>query len=55
MRGTTVLPLFAWMLAFAVAAPAQISMSSAVDLALRNDPRIRMAQADVAKAQAALA
>ncbi len=36
-------------------AMAQISMTSAVDLALRNDPRLKMAQADVAKAQAALA
>ena len=34
---------------------AQLSMTSAVDLALRNDPRVKMAQADVAKAQAALA
>ena len=36
-------------------APAQISMTSAVDLALRSDPRVKMAQADVAKAQATLA
>jgi len=36
-------------------AAAQISMTSAVDLALRNDPRVKMAQADVAKAQGSLA
>lgn len=34
--------------------PAQISLSSAVDLALRSDPRIKLAQADVEKAQASL-
>ena len=39
----------------AVGASAQISLSSAVDLALRNDPRVSMAKADVAKAQATLA
>jgi outer membrane protein TolC len=31
---------------------AQISLSSAVDLALRNDPRVKVAQATVAKAEA---
>jgi outer membrane protein TolC len=44
--------------ALALAAPhasAQISLSTAVDLALRNDPKVKMAQADVAKAVAALA
>ncbi len=33
---------------------AQISLSTAVDLALRNSPKVRMAQADYAKAHAAL-
>ena len=33
---------------------AQISLSSAVDLALKNSPKVRMAEADVAKAQASL-
>lgn len=36
-------------------ASAQISLTSAVDLALRNSPKIRAAQADVDKARAALA
>ena len=36
-------------------ARAQISLSTVVDLALRNDPKVKMAEADVAKAQAALA
>lgn len=35
-------------------APAQVSLSSAVDLALRNSPKVKMAQADVAKAKAVL-
>jgi len=35
-------------------AGAQISLSSAVDLALRNDPKIKMARADVDKAKAML-
>ena len=39
------------MLAGATAA-AQVSLSAAVDLALRNDPRMKMAQADVLKARA---
>ncbi len=55
MRPMTTVALLAFLLVCAISAPAQISMSSAVDLALRNDPRVRMAQADVAKAQAALA
>jgi outer membrane protein TolC len=33
---------------------AQISLSSAVDLALKNDPKLKMAQADVDKARAGL-
>lgn len=36
----------------ASAARAQVSLSSAVDLALRNSPKVRMAQAEVAKAKA---
>ena len=35
-------------------AHAQISLSSAVSLALRNSPKVKMAEADVAKAQAGL-
>lgn len=38
----------------AVGARAQISLSSAVDLALRNDPRVKMSEAAVQKAQASL-
>lgn len=38
-----------------VRAPAQISFTSAVDLALRNSPRVRMAEAEVDRARAALA
>jgi outer membrane protein TolC len=34
---------------------AQISFTSAIDLALRNSPRVRMAEAEVARAHAALA
>jgi outer membrane protein TolC len=40
--------------AFAGGASAQISLSSAVDLALKNDPKVKMSEASVAKAQAAL-
>lgn len=45
-----------WLLlaACAAGASAQISLSSAVDLALKNDPKVRMSEASVAKAQAAL-
>lgn len=46
---------FVMLTAFVVGASAQISLSSAVDLALRNDPRVSMAKADVAKARAHLA
>jgi len=49
VAGSLVLPLLS------AQACAQISLSSAVDLALHNDPRIKMAQADVDKARAALA
>jgi outer membrane protein TolC len=38
-----------------VSAPAQISLTTAVDLALRNSPRVRIAIADVDKARAVLA
>jgi outer membrane protein TolC len=38
----------------ASSAHAQISFTTAIDLALRNNPRVLMAQADVAKASAAL-
>jgi outer membrane protein TolC len=41
-------------LAIAGSASAQISLGSAVDLALKNDPRVKMAQADVKKAEGAL-
>jgi outer membrane protein TolC len=50
-RLATVLTLLA---AFAVGASAQISLSSAVDLALRSDPRVKMSMTAVDKAQAAL-
>jgi len=52
MRLATGLAMLA---ALAGTARAQISMSSAVDLALRNDPRIKSAQAEVVKARADLA
>lgn len=42
-------------LAAATHARAQISLSTAVDLALRNDPRVLQAEADVTKARAAFA
>lgn len=45
---------FVMLAAFAAGASAQISLSSAVDLALRNDPRVKMSEAAVQKAQAAL-
>jgi outer membrane protein TolC len=43
------------LLCLALAAHAQISFTSAVDLALNDSPRVRMAQDDVVKARAALA
>lgn len=46
--------LAALMTVCAAAATAQISFGTAEGLALRNDPRVNAAQADVAKAQAAL-
>jgi len=54
-RKAAVLVAIGWMMAWASYASAQLSLSSAVDLALRNDPKVRMAQADVDKAKAALA
>ncbi len=41
-------------MAFSVSAAAQLSLTSAVDLAVRDAPTVQMAQADVDKAQAAL-
>jgi outer membrane protein TolC len=52
------LRLFVTSCILAAAAPgasAQISFTTAIDLALRNNPKVRMAQADVDKAQAQLA
>lgn len=45
-----------WLLlgACAAGASAQISLSTAVDLALKNDPKVKMSEASVAKAHAAL-
>lgn len=45
-----------WLLltAFAAGASAQISLGTAVDLALKNDPKVKMSEASVAKAEAAL-
>ena len=42
-------------LTLALSADAQLSLSTAVDLALRGNPRIQGAEADVAKARAQLA
>ncbi len=44
----------ATLMAVAVGASAQISLSSAVDLALKNDPKVKMEEASVQKAQSAL-
>ena len=49
------LRLFAVACILASSAGAQISLTTAVDLALRNSPRVRMALADVDKARAVLA
>jgi len=43
------------LLAAAAGVSAQISLAPAVDLALRNDPRVKMAEQDVMKARASLA
>jgi outer membrane protein TolC len=50
-RWATVLGMLA---SLTVSASAQISLSSAVGLALKNDPRVKMSEASVQKAQAAL-
>lgn len=47
--------VLAGLLLATVSASAQISLTSAVDLALRNSPRVKMAQDDVSKASASLA
>ena len=47
-------PLFVSFLLFAQGAGAQISLAAAVDLALRNSPRVLMLQADVDRARAAV-
>jgi outer membrane protein TolC len=49
------LSLLAASILLTVSASAQISLTTAVDLALRNSPRVRMATADVDKARAVLA
>jgi outer membrane protein TolC len=55
MRLTAKIAIGAFLLTgCAAGASAQISLSSAVDLALKNDPRVKMAEAAVQKAQAAL-
>jgi len=46
--------LMAWCASAQTTQPAQISLSAAVDLAQRNDPRVRSAQADVERAKATL-
>ncbi len=46
--------LTAALLCLVPGAGAQVSLSSAVDLAVSNSPRVRMAQADVAKSRASL-
>jgi outer membrane protein TolC len=45
---------FTMLTAFAAGTSAQISLSSAVALALKNDPKVKMSEAAVRKAQAAL-
>jgi outer membrane protein TolC len=51
IRLVTLIASFVWL---TVSANAQISLTTAVDLALRNSPRVRMAMADVDKARATL-
>ena len=46
--------MLAGLAAIAPRAAAQMSLSSAVELALRNDPRMKMAQADVVRARGSL-
>ena len=50
-KSAAVAAMLAGLMASAPQAEAQMSLSSAVDLALRNDPRMKMAQADVMKAR----
>jgi outer membrane protein TolC len=52
IRGTAICMVLA---AAAAIAPAQISLGSAVDLALRSNPKMKAAQADVDKAKAVVA
>jgi outer membrane protein TolC len=54
-RGLTLCVAFTVFLSLIPESPAQISLSTAVDLALRSNPRVQGAQADVAKAHAQLA
>lgn len=53
-RRAGVLAAAAAVFAAAASAPAQISLTSAVDLAVRSHPRVRSAEAEVQRAQAAL-
>jgi outer membrane protein TolC len=54
MRRASVAMVAVLLAACARGASAQISLSTAIDLALKNDSRVRMSQAAVAKAEAAL-
>ena len=53
-KSAVLVAMLAGLAASAPLAEAQISLSSAVELALRNDPRMKLAQADVLKARGAL-
>ncbi|HEY5380685.1 MAG TPA: TolC family protein [Acidobacteriaceae bacterium] len=54
-RGYRVAAILALTLSATLCATAQISLTSAVDLALKSNPRVRLAEADVNKAAAGLA
>ena len=54
MRSVSLTTILLTVVASAIPARAQISLTTAVDLALRSNPRVRMAEADVDKARAAL-
>jgi len=54
-KNTAVAAMLAGLAVNAAGAKAQMSLSSAVELALKNDPRMKMAQADVMKAKSSLA
>ena len=54
-QGLTLCVAFAVLLCLVPASRAQISLTTAVDLSLRSNPRVQGAQADVAKARAQLA